>query len=562
MSRLLKLGNWIVRIADSAESLNLDLTENNSVLSEAISTGQASYYSVDVREESQVSRAIEGSSVVFYVDPANLRLHDVYFCYIAIVQGAKNVINACRKCNVKRLIYNSSADVVFDGSRDICDGDESFPNSLKFEDMLSCLKVQAEAMVLYANDYDSLLTCALRPSNVFGPGDTELVPFCVDQATSGWGKFIIGSGENMSDFTFVENVAHAHICAEEALVSRTVSVAGKAFFITNLEPMKYWEFVSLLLEGLGYQRPSINIPARLALCILSKVKVINEKLGFRKHNLSLSAQYVVQLASHTRTFNCTEAQKLIGYSPVVSLKEGLASTIESFSHLAKNSSFIRYGVYNEGSRAEKLLGCGKVADILLWRDEKKTFTYFLALVLLFYWFFLSGRTFVSSAANLLLLATVILYVHAILPSNIFGFSVQRISLSSFEMSKMDMRDSVTNVAYMWNRVVCIIRSLAEGQDWSIFFKVAASLYFIKRILLHSTAMIGAVLIFAFTLFFIYEQHEKEIDGLANISMKILKKFMEVLTRKLPASVSSFLHHYRILHQDRGQAALNTQQKLT
>ena len=40
-------------------------------------------------------------------------------------------------------------------------------------------------------------------------------------------QFVIGSGENMSDFTYVENVAHAHVCAEEALVSRMVSVAGK-----------------------------------------------------------------------------------------------------------------------------------------------------------------------------------------------------------------------------------------------------------------------------------------------------------------------------------------------
>lgn len=33
----------------------------------------------------------------------------------------------------------------------------------------------------------------------------------------------------MSDFTYVENVAHAHVCAEEALDSRPASVAGKVF---------------------------------------------------------------------------------------------------------------------------------------------------------------------------------------------------------------------------------------------------------------------------------------------------------------------------------------------
>lgn len=64
---------------------------------------------------------------------------------------------------------------------------------------------------------------------------------------------ILGSSETVCDFTYVENVAHALICAEEALVSQLASVAGKAFFISNLEPMKFWDFASLILDGLGYQ---------------------------------------------------------------------------------------------------------------------------------------------------------------------------------------------------------------------------------------------------------------------------------------------------------------------
>ena len=48
--------------------------------------------------------------------------------------GAKNVISVCRECRVKRLIYNSSADVVFDGLHDIRDGDESlaYPWKVRF----------------------------------------------------------------------------------------------------------------------------------------------------------------------------------------------------------------------------------------------------------------------------------------------------------------------------------------------------------------------------------------------------------------------------------------------
>lgn len=54
--------------------------------------------------------------------------------------------------------------------------------------MLSDLKAQSEAMILRANDIDELSTCALRCSNVFGPGDSELVPLILKLGRSGWAK--------------------------------------------------------------------------------------------------------------------------------------------------------------------------------------------------------------------------------------------------------------------------------------------------------------------------------------------------------------------------------------
>jgi len=63
-----------------------------------------------------------------------------------------------------------------------------------------------------------------------------------------------------------------------------------------------------------------------------------------------------------------------------------------------------------------------VADILLWRNEKASFTCFLGLVFLFYWFFLSGSTFISSAARLLLLATLLLCGHGFLSSKLYVYT--------------------------------------------------------------------------------------------------------------------------------------------
>ncbi|RDY12678.1 3beta-hydroxysteroid-dehydrogenase/decarboxylase isoform 3, partial [Mucuna pruriens] len=506
--RLLKLGNWIVRVADSAQSLKLHYSE--SLLAEALSSARASYFHIDLRDKRNI---VKGSAVVFFMDVAGLDVNDFYTCYKLIVQGAKNVISACRECRVKRLIYNSSADVVFDGLHDIYDEDESLAYPWKIDNMLSDLKAQAEALILSANDIDGLLTCSIRPSNVFGPDDTEFVPYFLKLARYGFAKFIIGTGDNLSDFTFSENVTHAHICAEKALNFQMVSVAGKAFFITNFEPMKFWEFLSLLLEGLGYQRPFIKLPANL-------------------------------LASYTRTFNCMAAQKDIGYKPIVSLEEGVALTIESFSHLARDSFSSRCCSFTEQSKSDKLLGGGKVAGILLWRDEKKSFTYFLVLVLLFYWFFLSGRTFISSTARLLLLAIVLLYGHGLLPSKFFGFHIQRIPMSYFEVSDTAVKDSVTATVYIWNKGFQNIRGLAQGDDWSTFFKIAVFLYLLKSILSKLlTKLIGIGLVFSFMAFFVYEQYESEIDGLVDTLFASLKEFMIYLMRISPVSISRLLHFH-------------------
>ncbi|XP_028757186.1 3beta-hydroxysteroid-dehydrogenase/decarboxylase isoform X1 [Neltuma alba] len=542
--RLLKLGNWIVRIADSPPSIQLDHS-HHSLLARALSSGRASYFPVHLSDKRQITQVIEGSSVVFYMDhAADMKANDFYSCYMLTVQGTKNVINACRECRVKRLIYNSSADVVFHGLHDIHDGDESLScpckgGILQFENMLSDLKAQAEAMILGANDIDGLSTCALRSSNVFGPGDSELVPFILKLGISGWAKFIIGSGDNLSDFTYSENVAHAHICAEEALNFQTVSVAGKAFLITNFEPMKFWKFISFILEGLGYQRPFIKLPVKMVQYILLLVKWAHENIGSRYFSYPLLVHFF-HLASHTRTFNCTAAKKDIGYLPVVSLEEGITSTIEAFSHLARDSYHSRDSIGQ--SKAEKLLGGGKVADILLWRDETTSFTYFLALVILFHWFFLSGRTFTSSAARLLLFSTVILYGYGILPSNLFGFPIQRTCLSSFEISEKAVKDSVATTVYLWNIGCRNIKILARGSDWSMFFKVAISLLFLKLILSQFlTSSIGIALVFAFTAFFVYEQYESGIDGTVGALSNCLKKSMTFFTTNLPDSMSPLEH---------------------
>ncbi|KYO37882.1 short-chain dehydrogenase/reductase family 42E member 1 [Alligator mississippiensis] len=99
------------------------------------------------------------------------------------VRGTENVIQACRKAGVSRLVYTSTYNVVF-GGQVIQNGDESlpyFPVHLH-PDHYSRTKSLAEMKVLEANGTELgegkgvLRTCALRPAGIYGPGEQRHLP--------------------------------------------------------------------------------------------------------------------------------------------------------------------------------------------------------------------------------------------------------------------------------------------------------------------------------------------------------------------------------------------------
>ncbi|CAE5959548.1 unnamed protein product [Arabidopsis arenosa] len=323
-----------VRIADLAPAIVLEPHEETGLLGEAIRSGRVQYVSADLRNKSQV---VKGAEVVFHMAAPDSSINNHQLQYSVNVQGTTNVIDACIEVGVKRLIYTSSPSVVFDGVHGTLNADESMPYPPKHNDSYSATKAEGEALILKANGRNGLLTCCIRPSSIFGPGDKLMVPSLVTAARAGKSKFIIGDGSNFYDFTYVENVVHAHVCAERALASGgevCAKAAGQAYFITNMEPIKFWEFMSQLLEGLGYARPSIKIPASLMMPIAYLVELAYKLLGPYGMKVPVLTPSRVRLLSCNRTFDSSKAKDRLGYSPVVPLQEGIKRTIDSFSHLA------------------------------------------------------------------------------------------------------------------------------------------------------------------------------------------------------------------------------------
>ena len=90
------------------------------------------------------------------------------------VDGTKAVISAAVSKGVRKLVYTSSASVVFDTSN-LINVDERLPIPDKAVDAYNDSKAQAEKLVLAANGQGGLLTVAIRPAGIFGCVDSSSI---------------------------------------------------------------------------------------------------------------------------------------------------------------------------------------------------------------------------------------------------------------------------------------------------------------------------------------------------------------------------------------------------
>lgn len=253
------------------------------------------------------------------------------------VDGTRHVIDACvASGTVKRLIYTSSASVVFEGKH-LYNVNESQPYAAKPMDYYTQTKIEGERLVLAAAGRAGLTVVALRPSGIFGEGDLMFVPTTVRNAIAGKLKYIIGDGSNKMDWTYVGNIAHAHLLADDALtIPKTAAiVSGKPYFITNQDPQPFWSTIGDVCSGLGYKRPSVNLPFLLIYVIalifetllLPLIKLFKPKVV-----VDFSVNRIL-IATTNRTFDSSAATRDLLYRPTVNMKDAMARTLQSFSHL-------------------------------------------------------------------------------------------------------------------------------------------------------------------------------------------------------------------------------------
>jgi nucleoside-diphosphate-sugar epimerase len=242
------------------------------------------------------------------------------------VAGTEAIIAGCRAHGVGRLAFTSSPSVVFAGT-DLCGVDESVPYPDRYDSPYSRTKALAERAVLAANDRN-LATVALRPHLVWGPGDVHLVPQLVARARQGR-LFKIGSGEHRIDVTYIDCAAEAHLLAVERLAPGAPP-AGRAYFISQGEPVNLWQFVNRLLDLAGAPPVTRRLPRWLALTAAGLMEGLFRVV--RPNGVPPLTRFLVREISSSHWFDISAARRDLGYVPPVTIDEGLERLARSWAN--------------------------------------------------------------------------------------------------------------------------------------------------------------------------------------------------------------------------------------
>ena len=248
-------------------------------------------------------------------------------------QGTLNIIEACKVHAIPKLVYISSASAVYEGE-DIANGDETLPYSSISQAPYADSKIQAEKDVLAFAGTTATQACAIRPHVVFGPKDNRFVPAILEKAAAGKLKRAVGNRDKLSDFTYVSNLVDAVVAVEENLVKGS-PVCGQAYFITNGEPMAFFDFVEKFIVQLGYPPITGKVPYWLAYSVAAIVEGLDTLKGGTLNAENGMTRFAIRYMVTDHYYSIDKAYRDFGWKPKVSLDEGIALTVASLGNNMK-----------------------------------------------------------------------------------------------------------------------------------------------------------------------------------------------------------------------------------
>lgn len=241
--------------------------------------------------------------------------------------GTRHVLDAAMASGCRKFVYTSSCTVVIDDlEHDYYNMDEKTPIGLATLHYGKSKGMAEQYVLLPKHAEEGLIACALRPSTIIGPGDTAVIGLIHDLIAKGETYFVVGDGDNFYDWMYIDNAVDAHVLAIENLLT-TKTAAGHAMFISNQEPVYFWDSLAYVWAQFGHvPRFKIHIPAGIAWW----AGLGAEWLTWLTGGASTLDRGSVKDGIRTHYSNNDKARRILGYVPKVRLAEGMRLACEDY----------------------------------------------------------------------------------------------------------------------------------------------------------------------------------------------------------------------------------------
>ncbi|XP_076997302.1 3 beta-hydroxysteroid dehydrogenase type 7 isoform X2 [Tamandua tetradactyla] len=308
---------------------------------EELKTGPVQVIAIqgDVTQAHEVAAAVAGAHVVIHtaglVDvfgrASPQTIHDVN------VQGTRNVIEACLQTGTQFLVYTSSMEVVGPNIKGhpFYRGNEDTPYEEVHTHPYPCSKALAERLVLEANGRKvhgglPLVTCALRPTGIYGEGHQIMRDFYRQGLRLGGRLFRAIPATVEHGRVYVGNVAWMHVLVARELEQRAAVMGGQVYFCYDQSPYKSYEDFNMEFLGPCGLRLVGSRPL-LPYWLLVLLATLNVLLQWLLRPLLLYAPllnpYTLAMANTTFTVSTDKAWRHFGYEPLFSWEDSRTRTI-------------------------------------------------------------------------------------------------------------------------------------------------------------------------------------------------------------------------------------------
>ncbi|MBG6190624.1 nucleoside-diphosphate-sugar epimerase [Arthrobacter sp. CAN_A212] len=277
-----------------------------------------------ITDPTAVQRAVLGMDAVVHL-AAKVSFAGAAADFEAVnVEGTRCLLDAARTAGVRDFVFISSPSVAHVGTSIVGQAaTDATPE--KVLGHYAQTKARAELIALQANS-DSFRVAAVRPHIVWGPGDTQLVERVLQRARAGRLP-VLDAGTALVDTTYVDNAAEAIAAA----LGRMDRVAGLAVVVTNGEPRPIGELIAGICRAGGVRPPRWSVPGRVARGAGSLVEFVWQRSGADAE--PPMTRFLAEQLSTAHWFDQRRTRDLLGWTPGVSLDEGLARLSEHYRQL-------------------------------------------------------------------------------------------------------------------------------------------------------------------------------------------------------------------------------------